>query len=194
MRKKYFIIISAFILLGFKNQSEENKIGKPLFTEEKNFQIVANYDTLFSGNIFTLSANYDDDKCESVDFCDCCSYELIFLNQNKFVQVSPCGNIDYYTGGTYSYDDGLLELNFKNSLFPDECRSGPMPADQKEIVVKFMKRISEVAYYRIDTCKNLVTLNSSSLKYNERGLISNQVSDKKMDYLNWKILRVLDME
>ena len=64
------------------------------------------------GQVFILSEDYDEVKCEAVADCDCCATDLFFLTTSKFGLINRCLSGDSYFTGTYSLKTNKLKLNF----------------------------------------------------------------------------------
>src|SRR6476619_7165535 len=66
----------------------------------------------FSGQVFLLSREYFEDKCEVYAGCDCCGTDLFFLSSTKFSFINRCLSGDTYYTGTYSVKSSTLSLIF----------------------------------------------------------------------------------
>jgi hypothetical protein len=74
----------------------------------------------FSGQVFILSKDFIEEKCEVIAQCDCCATDLFFLSTNKFAFVSRCLSGDIYSTGTYSLKNNKLKLNFLKKYVEEE--------------------------------------------------------------------------
>jgi hypothetical protein len=75
----------------------------------------------FTGQVFILSKDFIEDKCEVSAPCDCCATDLYFLPGDKFAFVSRCLSGDVYTTGTYSVNNNKLKLNFEKKYVEEEA-------------------------------------------------------------------------
>jgi hypothetical protein len=66
----------------------------------------------FSGQVFLLSKEFIEDKCEVNAGCDCCGTDLFFLSKTKFGFVSRCLSGDTYFTGTYSLKAKYSKIEF----------------------------------------------------------------------------------
>jgi hypothetical protein len=66
----------------------------------------------FMGQVFLLSEDYEESKCEAFGECDCCTSDVFFMTADKFYYVSRCISGDAYFTGTYSTKSNKLKLTF----------------------------------------------------------------------------------
>ena len=71
------------------------------------------YSQSLQGQIFLIGPSIDKEKCESQAYCDCCGYDVWFLDDKEFVMVSYCLYQDAYYPGTYIKTKDRLNLTFK---------------------------------------------------------------------------------
>lgn len=71
---------------------------------------------------FTLGDEKDFvvNSCELMPECDCCSAELVLLTTSTFAIVDRCVSGDTFYSGTYSIEDSILTLVFKQKVVNEE--------------------------------------------------------------------------
>lgn len=67
----------------------------------------------FSGQVYLLSENFLEDRCQVLIEANDCSTDLIFLSEKTFAMVNRCLYNDTYYVGTYIRRKALLRFAFK---------------------------------------------------------------------------------
>lgn len=73
-----------------------------------------------ANSVYYFTSNFDSTNCKVYSACDCCSENVVFLNERKFITISYCqGNEGYYKG-KYVILDSTLQLNYESSYVLNE--------------------------------------------------------------------------
>jgi hypothetical protein len=70
----------------------------------------------FTGQVFLLTEDFSEDKCEVIAQCDCCATDLFFLSDKDFAMVDRCLYNDSYYKGTYLITGNVLTLTFNQRV------------------------------------------------------------------------------
>ncbi len=62
------------------------------------------------GKIFLFAPEFDKTTCSTKSACDCCSYNILFTTDSKFLLIDYCESNSSYNKGFYSFDSSSLTL------------------------------------------------------------------------------------
>jgi hypothetical protein len=145
---------------------------------------------VISGQVFVMTEHSSADRCQPQIECDCCSSDILFLTDKKFIMVDKCIHNDSFYRGTYTVATENLTLKFDqfviNEIYNDE-------AEEIKIAKQNLK-ITPIRFY-ISTCKaGNLTLQRTDLKVLTNAFQeSNEKAAKKISELKktktWKQLQ-----
>lgn len=92
------------------------------------------------GQLYIFAPELDSATCEATGNCDCCSSNLLFLDDSIFVAVDYCLDIDTYYKGKYKIKDSTISF-ISNSLRVDKEVNWEAEVDtmNKEMSAYFIK-------------------------------------------------------
>lgn len=67
--------------------------------------------TLAGSNYF-FAPQFDAEKCEGIAECDCCSSNVLFLDNTRFITICPCESDESVYKGTYKVLNDKVVLNY----------------------------------------------------------------------------------
>ncbi|MCE2994404.1 MAG: hypothetical protein ACK5RG_17845 [Cyclobacteriaceae bacterium] len=141
-----------------------------------------------SGQVFILSEQYDENKCEVVALCDCCATDLFFINKKEFVMVSRCLFDNTFSKGKYRIKNNLLTLKY-NKIHISE-KTDEQTGKVTHVVEKSNIEKSD---FEINTCGKKLRLHHTAIPEFKNGMQYEQSKEKqlKSELLKskaWKLL------
>jgi hypothetical protein len=101
-------LVSIFILFGLFScdRTESTQADSKSFSDSTGISIM----TSLSGQVYLYAPEIDSLTCEATGACDCCSGNLIFLNDSAFISMDYCESSTSYSKGTYQFLNGNLVI------------------------------------------------------------------------------------
>lgn len=132
-------------------------------TENKNNK--ERHEAGFANSVYYFTSNFDSTNCKVYSACDCCSENVVFLNESEFVTISYCQGNEGYFKGKYVILDSTLQLNFNSSYVLNEYNweyeldtTGTV---KNQYTIKKMKSNERPKRLNIFYCKKQVCLKGS---------------------------------
>lgn len=91
------ILITSLILFSCKTENKKN---------------MERGEIDFANTVYYFTSNFDSTNCKVFSACDCCSENIVFLNESEFITISYCLGNEGYFKGNYVILDSTLQLNF----------------------------------------------------------------------------------
>lgn len=95
------------VLLSSCNSKPEDKISSSPNKETskpKSFNL--------SGTNYFFGPKFDSKTCEPVAECDCCSWNILFLDAENFITICPCESEESFLRGTYKIVNNQVILSY----------------------------------------------------------------------------------
>lgn len=121
----FFLILITFSCM--RNKQEEKATAKII-----PFSIIKN-------KAFTIGPELDSMQMRIMAECDCCTSDLVLLDDTAFVLSAYCLEADEYFCGSYAVEENNLELIFKPSILIVEYSVGDTTLSEKEYKVEYKK-------------------------------------------------------
>lgn len=105
MKSVSFIFL--IVLLFSCNSKSEEKISispKKETSKPKSFNL--------SGTNYFFGPEFDSKTCEPVAECDCCSWNILFLDAENFITICPCESDESILRGTYKIVNNQVVLSY----------------------------------------------------------------------------------
>ena len=125
-------LLSIFFLFGLFscNKTESSQANNKSLLDSTNI----NRMTSLSGQVYFYAPEIDSLTCEAIGACDCCSGNLIFLNDSDFISMDYCESSTSYTRGTYHFlNNNLLTITDSISVVSEYN-----PAKEADITGKIL--------------------------------------------------------
>ena len=74
----------------------------------------------FANSVYYFTSDFDSTNCKVYSACDCCSENVLFLNEHEFITISYCQGNESYFKGKYVILDNTLQLNYDSSYVLNE--------------------------------------------------------------------------
>jgi hypothetical protein len=128
-----------------------------------------------SGQVFLLSEQFDENKCEVVALCDCCATDLFFLTDKDFAMINRCLYNDTYYKGTYNISKGKLTLIFKQKSVQE------LVDEQTNKITHEMESTKiEPFVFSVGVCKKNIHLSHLTVKDFSHGLRYTTEKEKEL--------------
>lgn len=128
-----------------------------------------------SGQVFILSEQYDENKCEVVALCDCCATDLFFINKKEFVMVSRCLFDNTYSKGKYRIKNNVLTLKY-NKIHVSE------KTDEQTGKVTYVVEKSNVdkSEFEMNTCGKKLRIHHATIAEFKNGMQYDSKKEKQL--------------
>ena len=105
---KLFIIFAFILILSGCNSKPEEKPSKPS-------EIIKKPVLELTGADYFFAPQFDAEKCEGIAECDCCSWNVLFINDKNFITICPCESDESVFTGTYKIlkDKVILDYDLR---------------------------------------------------------------------------------
>lgn len=103
-KKIFFGLCCLLLLASCKDKKSEEKPSIP--TKKIMKPII-----VLKGANYFFAPEFDTEKCEGIADCDCCSSNILFLDDLHFVVVYPCESDESVSRGTYRILNGKVILS-----------------------------------------------------------------------------------
>lgn len=136
-------------------------------------------------NVIFFAPTIDTTNCEIIAECDCCAWEIAFINKTEFIEVSYCMDEISVSKGTYQVDNKKINLSYNGfhiNKLHDEKKEARYKNKDTAIytwsttkIKPFNNTLSKMK------CKNKKTYYASSESGEDRtfGYIDNKQNTKK---------------
>jgi len=94
----------ALVLCSCNSKTEE----KPPVSIEKKVESTIT----LSGSSYFFAPLFDAEKCEGIAECDCCSSNILFLDDKHFIAMYPCESDESIFRGTYRVSKDKVILSY----------------------------------------------------------------------------------
>ncbi|MDI9858065.1 hypothetical protein [Flectobacillus roseus] len=127
-----------------------------LKTEVKKVTLIKN----LAGKVYFFAPDLDTTTCEAFGACDCCTSNILFLNNKDFVTISYCVTDQQIAKGTYHIDNDKVYLQY-DSLKVDieynmETETDTTGKVEPEYFIRTQKREANKVVLTALTCKGQV--------------------------------------
>lgn len=133
------------------------------------------YGQSLSGQVFILSEQYDENKCEVVALCDCCATDLFFINKREFVMVSRCLFDNTFSKGKYRIKNNVLTLKY-NKIHVSE-KTDEQTGKVTHVVEKSNVEKSE---FEMNTCGKKLRIHHSTIAEFKNGMQYDSKKEKQL--------------
>lgn len=166
--KKTFIISLFSLLLSFSISCNQPKKVQILNTVLKEKKPIENF--TLSNQLYLLAPEFNAEKCESFGECDCCTSNYLFLDNENFICVDYCLEVDTYYSGKYKIENEKVQLKFNSTIIKKEY-NWESETDTINNQPKY--------FYKTEKCKSFETL---WVKFDCKGQIYFKNIDKETQY------------
>ena len=130
---------------------------------------------VLSGQVFILSEQYDENKCEVVALCDCCATDLFFINKKEFVMVSRCLFDNTFSKGKYRIKNNILTLKY-NKIHVSE-KTDEQTGKVTHVVEKSNVEKSE---FEMNTCGKKLRIHHATIAEFKNGMQYDSRKEKQL--------------
>ena len=116
--KKVFIISLLSLLLCFLISCNQPKKEKIIDVKVKEKEHVENF--TLSNTLYLLAPDFNSKDCEAFGECDCCTSNYLFLDNETFIAVDYCLEVDTFYSGKYKIADGKVQLKYNTTVVQKE--------------------------------------------------------------------------
>lgn len=109
MRKIVYILFVTLIFLAC-----ESKMNNPNSESESKRKALTVQD--ISGKVFEFGPDLDPKSCEVVAECDCCSDDVVFVNDTDCYMTVYCLEENTFHKGTYTVSNDKIEMTFSGKM------------------------------------------------------------------------------
>ena len=143
----YLMVVLSFSCSNINENNKNKSKDTPIFSKFK-----------LTGKVYFFGPRFDSIKCEIDAGCDCCSDNILFINDSNFVHISYCMDDDTYYKGKYiihkdkvilKYD--TIEISKKTNFDSDNEVNQTTPF----IITNSKSIFKEITLKRFD-CKKTV--------------------------------------
>lgn len=166
--KKTFIISLFSLLLSFSISCNQPKKAQILNTEIKGKKPTENL--ILSNHLYLLAPEFNLKECESFGECDCCTSNYLFLDNENFICVDYCLEVDTYYSGKYKIENEKVQLKFNSTIIKKEYNW-----ESETDTIKNQPKY----FYKTEKCKSFETLWT---KFDCKGKIYFKNIDKETQY------------
>lgn len=166
--KKTFIISLFSLLLSFSISCNQPKKVQILNTVLKEKKPTENF--TLSNQLYLLAPEFNLKECESFGECDCCTSNYLFLDNENFICVDYCLEVDTYYSGKYKIENEKVQLKFNSTIIKKEY-NWESETDTINNQPKY--------FYKTEKCKSFETLWA---KFDCKGQIYFKNIDKETQY------------
>ncbi len=139
----------------------------------------------FIGKAFKLTTDFDEENCQGLGRCDCCSADLIFVANNLFYYIPTCQGSTYYYRGNYVVTKDSLTLYFD----PIEVVNAyNWEAEVDENAEKFL-----LTSERKEMGSSLIAIESCNEKLLIR-TITDKTPELGLENTNWSTSKLIELE
>lgn len=169
--KKVILIFLFLTLLFFPtscNQSQKESVLKKEPKSEINKKEDNNFS--LSNKLYLLAPEFNSKDCESFGECDCCSSNYLFLDDENFICVDYCLEVDNFYSGKYKIENETVELKYNSTVVNKEY-NWESESDTTNTQPAY--------FYTIEKCK---PFQSTWIKFNCKEKICFKTTEKETDY------------
>lgn len=116
--KKVFIISLFSFLVCFLISCNQPKKQKIIDVEINDKEHIENF--TLSNTLYLLAPDFNSKDCEAFGECDCCTSNYLFLDNETFITVDYCLEVDTYYSGKYNITDGKVQLKYNTTIVQKE--------------------------------------------------------------------------
>lgn len=166
--KKVFIISLFSLLLCFLISCNQPKKQKSIDIKVKEKEHFENF--TLSNTLYLLAPDFNSKECEAFGECDCCTSNYLFLDNENFICVDYCLDIDTFYSGKYKITDDTVQLKYNTTIVQKEYNW----ESETDTINNHPKY-----FYKTEKCKSFKTVWT---KWNCKGKIYFKNIDKQTQY------------
>ncbi|MBF4470129.1 hypothetical protein [Flavobacterium sp. HJJ] len=170
--KKVILIFLFSTLLFFSASCNQSQKESVLEEEPKSVinkkEDIKNF--FLSNKLYLLAPEFNSKDCESFGECDCCSSNYLFLDDENFICVDYCLEVDNFYTGKYKIENERVELKYNSTVVNKEY-NWESESDTTNIQPEY--------FYKIEKCK---PFQSTWIKFNCKEKICFKTTEKETDY------------
>ena len=128
-----------------------------------------------SGQVFILSEQFAEDKCEVEALCDCCATELFFINKKEFVMVSRCLFDNTFLKGKYKINPKTLTLKYSKTHVNEKTdeQSG-------KVTCEVVKSRVDHTEFEVSQCSKKIRLRHPTITEFKNGTRHERAKEKQL--------------
>ncbi len=172
-----FLIFSLFFILMSCNQSQKKQDHKE---EAKKVSNKGFKSFSLSNKLYLLAPEFNSTTCQSFAECDCCDSHYLFLDDQNFICVDYCLDVDAFYSGKYKVNDGNVEFKYNSTVVKKEY-NWESETDTAHTQPKY--------FYKTEKCKSF---QSKWIKFNCKEKICFKTTDKETYYASLDKKKNLD--
>lgn len=168
---KKALILPVFSSLLFISTSCNHSQKKSVHREETKEVNSGDYMSFsLSNTLYLLAPEFNSTDCQSFGECDCCASNYVFLDNENFICVNYCLEVDAYYGGKYKIDKESVELKYNSTVVKKEY-NWESETDTTNTQPEY--------FYKIEKCK---PFQSTWKKFNCKEKICFKTTEKETNY------------
>ena len=139
----------------------------------------------FEGKAFKLTTHFDEENCQDLSQCDCCTSDLIFINAKLFYYIPACEGSNYYYKGQYKVTTETLTLNFDPiEVVKAYNWEAEVDEDAQKFILTSEQREIGTSTFTIDRCNNKTLIRT----------ITDETPEFGMEDPNWSVSELTNLE
>lgn len=173
--KLLICLIVSLVLFSCNSKREEQPsapaeiAAKPVFT--------------LSGSNYFFAPEFDAEICEGIAECDCCSWNILFIDDKNFITICPCESDESVYKGTYQIFKDKVILSY-NTLAVDRTYNGEADVDttgtvKPEYDIAVTERPVTTEVLKVMHCENKLYFTIEADKELSYGVIDKRYSLKQ---------------
>jgi len=153
------LILLTFIIGLYSCNTKSHQMT----SEENSVSIIKN----LAGQVYFFAPEFDSTTCEVSAACDCCTEDILFLNNSNFIHISYCLSEEQVFKGTYKIDndkvylkyDSLnihIEYNWIHIEYNQDMKIDTIESAEKEYIINLQKTNFDNIILTAFTCNGQV--------------------------------------